>query len=317
MPVIKASQVIVISTDYRDLRKATYQQFVVASDFNVVRIPKEITLREGATIGVAFVAASLALGICLGVDFTGLHDGPDILDLVRQIPEETLPEDIRHECLSGILPAERAKAGDWIAIWGGSSTSASIAAQLARLAGLRVALVVDNAKHGLRISEDPVLRPDLLIDSHDPERAIAIIRANTKGRLRFGIDTRGRDTAELLLRALGPEELHNKKVPVDSPPSTPPSEAVVPAHLVGLSGVPKTQSPGGVIYHAIPVKLYHEVPSIGEALSRWLENLLATRAITPPRIIGIEQGLESVNSGLDRMRRGEISGGKLLVNLEV
>ncbi|KAF5006231.1 hypothetical protein FDECE_7391 [Fusarium decemcellulare] len=309
-------KVIVISTDYRDLRKATYQQYVVASDFNVVRIPKEITVNEGATLGVAYVAASLALGVCLGVDFTYAQDGPNILNLVREVPEESLPQDIRGECLNGILPSEAAKPGDWVAIWGGSSTSAVIAVQLARLVGLRVALVVDNAKHGVRISENPVLRPDLLVDSHDPERAVAIIRANTKGKLRFGIDTRGRDTAEILLRALGPEELHRKAAPVNSPPSTPPAEPKVPAHLVGLSGLPKNDQTAGVIFHTIPVKLYHEVPEIGEALSSWLERLLSSRALVPPRIIDVEDGLHNVNKGLDRMRKGEISGGKLLVDLK-
>ncbi|UPL02039.1 hypothetical protein LCI18_012973 [Fusarium solani-melongenae] len=309
-------KVIVISTDYRDLRKATYQQYVVASDFNVVRIPKEITVNQGATLGVAYVAASLSLSVCLGVDFTSVHDGPNILNLVREVPEESLPQDIRGECLNGILPGEGAKPGDWITIWGGSSTSAVIAAQLARLVGLRVALVVDNAKHGVRISENPVLRPDLLVDSHDPERAVAILRANTKGRLRFGIDTRGKDTAEILLRALGPEELHRKTPPVNSPPSTPPSEPTVPAHIVGMSGLPK-QASAGVIFHTMPVKLYHEVPEVGEALSSWLERLLATRALVPPRIIDVEDGLHNVNKGLDRMRKGEISGGKLLVDINV
>ncbi|KAM0352358.1 hypothetical protein ACHAPU_002023 [Fusarium lateritium] len=307
-------KVIVISTDYRDLRKATYQQYTIASDFNVVRIPKEITVQQGATLGVAYVAAALSLGVCLGVDFTQVHDGPNILNLVREVPEEALPEDIRGECLNSILPSEGAKAGDWIAIWGGSSTSAVIAVQLARLVGLKVALVVDNAKHGIRISENPVLRPDLLVDSHEPERAISIIRANTKGKLRFGIDTVGKSTAEILLRALGPEELH-RDTQVTSPPSTPPTEPTIPAHLVGLSGIPKTSNTAGVVLHTMPVKLYHEVAEIGEALSSWLERLLSSRALVPPRIIDVEDGLHNVNKGLDRMRKGEISGGKLVVDL--
>ncbi|KAF5663721.1 oxidoreductase [Fusarium heterosporum] len=307
-------KVIVISTDYRDLRKATYQQYIVASDFNVVKIPKEITVQQGATLGVAYVAAALSLGICLGVDFTKVHNGPNILKLVREVPEETLPEDIRGECLNSILPSEGAKAGDWIAIWGGSSTSAVITVQLARLVGLKVALVVDNAKHGIRISENPVLRPDLLVDSHDPERAISIIRANTKGKLRFGIDTVGKNTAEILLRALGPEELH-RNTQVTSPPSTPPTEPTIPAHLVGLSGIPKAGNAAGVVLHTMPVKLYHEVAEIGEALSSWLERLLSSRALVPPRIIDVEDGLQNVNKGLDRMRKGEISGGKLVVDL--
>ncbi|KAF5021800.1 hypothetical protein F66182_6175 [Fusarium sp. NRRL 66182] len=309
-------KVIVISTDYRDLRKATYQQYVVAADFNVVRIPKEITIKEGATLGVAYVAAALSLGICLGVDFTNVQNGPNILNLVRQVPEESLPEDIRGECLDSILPNEGARPGDWIAIWGGSSTSAVLSVQLARLVGLKVALVVDTAKHGIRISENPVLRPDLLVDSHDPERAVAVLRANTRGKLRFGIDTRGRDTAQVLLQALGPEELHRNTAEVTSPPSTPPTEPTVPAHLVGMSGLPKTGNSSAVIFHTIPFKLYHEVPEVGEVMSGWLERLLSSRALVPPRIIDVEDGLHNVNKGLDRMRRGEISGGKLVVDLE-
>lgn len=63
------------------------------------------------------------------------------------------------------------------------------------------------------------------------------------------------------------------------------------------------------------MKLYHEVAEVGEALSRWLERLLSSRALVPPRIIDVEYGLHNVNKGLDRMRKGEISGGKLVVDL--
>ncbi|KAH6983840.1 hypothetical protein EDB80DRAFT_875345 [Ilyonectria destructans] len=151
---------------------------------------------------------------------------------------------------------------------------------------------------------------------HEPEGrngTIAILRANTNGKLRFGIDTRCRDTAELLLRALGPET--KRAAQVNSPPSTPPTEPTITAHLVGMSGLAKGEQPG-VIFHTMPVKLYHEVPEIGEASSSWLEWLLATRALVPPRIIDIEDGLHHVNKGLDRMWKGEISGGKLLGELE-
>jgi NADPH:quinone reductase-like Zn-dependent oxidoreductase len=58
-----------ISTDYRDSRKAAYQQYAVVSDFNAYRIPPNITVTEVAPLGVAFVAAAVALGICLRVDF--------------------------------------------------------------------------------------------------------------------------------------------------------------------------------------------------------------------------------------------------------
>lgn len=125
--IINALQVMGISTDYRDSRKAAYQQYAVVSDFNACRLPRHLSAKNAAPLGVAFVAASLALGICLGMDFqdvkTGLR-GPNILRAVRSIPREHLPQDIRPECFDKISESEAAKAGDWIAIWGGKEISA-------------------------------------------------------------------------------------------------------------------------------------------------------------------------------------------------
>ena len=114
-----------ISTDYRDLRKAAYQQYAVAADSNVVRIPAHISLQDGSTLGVAFVAAVLALGVCMGVDFSSVQDGPDLLHLLGKMDPESIPEDIREECLAGIQQTDRAKACDWLAIWGGTYQSFS------------------------------------------------------------------------------------------------------------------------------------------------------------------------------------------------
>lgn len=120
------SQVMAISTDYRDSRKAAYQQYAVVSDFNACRIPPNISVTEAAPLGVAFVAAAVALGICLGVDFVstgGWPRGPDLLRTVRSLPREGLPQDIRAECFDSIRQDERPQPGDWIAIWGGKRTT--------------------------------------------------------------------------------------------------------------------------------------------------------------------------------------------------
>jgi hypothetical protein len=71
-----------------------------------------------------------------------------------------------------------------------------------------------------------------------------------------------------------------------------------------------------VVYHTVPIKLFHEVPAVGQALVEWLERLLQEGLVTPPNIIDVQRGLGSVNQGLDRMRRGEISGGKLVVRID-
>lgn len=68
---------------------------------------------------MAFVAASLALGVCMGVDFGDVANGPDLLKIVKSVDPDSIPEDVRSESLSGISERERAKPGDWIAVWGG------------------------------------------------------------------------------------------------------------------------------------------------------------------------------------------------------
>ncbi|KAK8033921.1 hypothetical protein PG991_003319 [Apiospora marii] len=327
--LLTSPKVICISTDYRDLRKAAYQEYVVSSSFNTVRIPPSVPLRSAATLGVAFVAAALSLGICMGVDFSHTADGPDLLELVQKYQSSSpgsgyqLPEDIRAECLEGLAPGERALPGDWVAIWGGSSTSANLAVQLARLAGLRVVTLVDTAKHGVRLSSHAALRPDLLVDSHDPDRAVAILRASLGPKLRFALDTRGRDSAAALGRALRQEAPDavgtaavDKNAPVTPRQSPRASKVAARAHLVGLTGLPKEPSGEDVVYHTVPIKLYHEAPEVGEALSAWLERLLETGALVAPDIVAVEEGFEGINVGLDRMRRGEVSGGKAVVVLE-
>jgi len=290
--------VIAISTDYRDLRKAAFQQFAVGTDFNVCRLPRGIQKHEGAPIGVAFVAAALGLGICLGTDFSkigGGANGPDLLNIFETTEGINLPEDIREECLNGIRESERPKVGDWIAVWGGSSTTALYFSQLAKLFGFKVILIVDVGKHGARLSERGA---DLLVDCHDQDRAVAIIRAVTASKLRFAIDCSGKETAARLLEAFETIEDDNLNR----------------GHLIGLTGLPKVGKPG-VVFHTVPIKAYHEVREVGESLMTWLERLLAGSHVTSPDVSLAEGGLSGVNDALDRMRRGEISGRRLVVQL--
>lgn len=299
--------VIVISTDYRDIRKAAYQEFVVCSEFNAVKMPPPLPFEAGAALGVEFVTAALALGVCMGVNFSHILDGPDFSKLVGA-NTQSLPEDIRQECIDARNASTSLRSGEWLVIWGGSSTSANMTTQLAKLAGLRVALVVDIAKHGLRLSNHKTIRPDLVVDSHDSERAVHILLANCGHAVRLGLDTSGSRTASSLLQALG-------SINTNESSSTTSGLAHGPNHLVCLAGVPKQPQPWNTTFHVVPMKLFHEVPKIGEAMVLWLERLLRANMITPPEIFGIEDGMENVNKGLDRMRRWEVSGGKLVVRI--
>ena len=123
------------STDYRDLRKAAYQEYLVTTDFNVARLPLELPVNTGAAIGVAFVSALLALGVSLGFDYasvTGACKGPDLLGLLQKLDPDEIPEDVREECIDGIRDEERPQKGDWFAIWGGKITAAVMGPILTR-----------------------------------------------------------------------------------------------------------------------------------------------------------------------------------------
>ncbi|KAF2198713.1 GroES-like protein [Delitschia confertaspora ATCC 74209] len=328
----KGDIVIIPSTDYRDVRKAAFQEYAIGSSYNTIRLPSNTSVEAGSILGVAFVAAALALGICMGVDFSGIADGPDLWSLVQNLDPRKLPVDIQKECLKGICENERAKEGDYLVVWGGSSTCAYIIKQLARLSKLRIISVTDTRKHGIRLSNHASIRPDLLVDSHDPVRAVEIIRSVTSGKARFGFDTQGKDTAAHLFEALQKTDL-NASLPIEeaglpassssgllrlpTPPFTLSSESLQPlsqssSHLIGLTGLPKTEKLTGTKLHSVPIKLFHEVPEVGEVMVRWCERLLVEGLLVPPDVIGVVEGLEGVNEGLNRLRRGDVSGGRLV-----
>ena len=305
---------LVISTDYRDLRKSGFQNYVVGSEFNIVRLPSRISSESAAGLGVAFVAATLSLAICAGLDFSHILGGPNLLNLLEGLNPAVLPDDVREECLRGIDRSETIGRGDWIALWGGSSTSAFIACQLARLAGVRVISILDLRKHGSnQIKLDAFTRPEILVDNADTARAIAITRATTNGRLRFGIDFVGSQTASNLLACLAGHK--EGSVEDDQPIEEQHENDSRSSHLIGLTGLPKGVPPEGSVYHSVPIKVFHEVPALGRSLVLWLERLLEQGLIQPPSVLSSSDGLHSVNSALDKMRRGEISGGRAVVTL--
>jgi hypothetical protein len=130
---------------------------------------------------------------------------------------------------------------------------------------------------------------DLLVDRHDPERAISIVQSVTKGRLRFGLDINGRQSAQLLSRAMQRKDQEHENR----------------GHLVGLIGVPK-ESVDGVVYHSVPIKSFHEAPQVGEGLMLWLEELLEQNILAMLDVEVAPDGLQGINAALDRLRDGSV-----------
>ncbi|KAJ5911985.1 uncharacterized protein N7473_001288 [Penicillium subrubescens] len=283
--------VLVPSTDYRDIRKAAFQEYAIATDFNAARIPSSTSIHASASLGVAFVASVLALGVSFGLDFSVLSKspGPNLPRIIDQLEQNTIPADIQDECF--VSESERPKRGDWVAIWGASTTTGLVTLQLAKLAGLRVICVADAARHGAKLLESGA---DLIVDRHDTNRAVEIIRGITGGKLRYAIDIVGKETATLLEKTLDPSG-HS--------------------HLLGLTGLPKERNPG-IRYHTVPIKLFHTAPTVGESMVRWLEDLLQSNTLTLPEIVRAEGGLEGINAALDLLRSGSVSGKRIVVGLD-
>jgi NADPH:quinone reductase-like Zn-dependent oxidoreductase len=291
--------VIAVSTDYRDLRKAAFQQYAVATPHTVCRVParyKSASVKLSA-IGVSFVTASISLGICLGLDFRRIG-GPDLYNMVREVERDSLPEDVREECLDHLQHSERVRPGDWIVIWGASSTVGFFCAQLSKRAGLRVIAVADLTREGSRLLD---LGLDMLVHRSHPKEAVEVIRCLTKGKgLRYGVDAVGKETATQLRDTFAPA--------VERPPG----------HLVCLVGAPEESesTAQGVKAHKLPMKIFHEVPRVGHALMAWLEGLLASeQGLALPRIdIHGAVGLKSVPDALDRVQANDFSG-RLVVRI--
>ncbi|KAL9624660.1 MAG: hypothetical protein Q9160_001014 [Pyrenula sp. 1 TL-2023] len=292
--------VLGVSTDYRDSRKAAFQQYAVASDFNVCRVPSRLQTLTPIlpAIGVAFVTAALSLGVCLGLDFAATDPpGCDLYRLVRTLDRNNLPEDIREECFDVLPEHERIRSGDWLAVWGASSTVGFFTVQLAKRAGLRVIAIADLTKHGSKLLETDA---DLLIHRDNPEEAVKIIRSVTAGQnLRYGVDTVGKETAQLLQHSI-------KSNAVDQNSTR---------HLVCLVGSPTFAPEQSVVYHKVPIKLFHESSAVGWALVTWLEDLLLEKLILPNVEVHSSRGLASINEALLRLQDGEMSGQRIVVKV--
>lgn len=109
-----------MSTDYRDFRKAAFQEYAIVCCYNAIRVPSHVDPLRVASVGVAYVAAGLALGVCLGVTFTKNHGRPfNLLDVARKYIAE-VPEDILPQIQAGIAPEARPSKGEWVLIYGGT-----------------------------------------------------------------------------------------------------------------------------------------------------------------------------------------------------
>ncbi|KAK4057056.1 hypothetical protein OIO90_001956 [Microbotryomycetes sp. JL221] len=272
------------STAYRDYRTSAFQQFAVASEHCLGSVPQEVTLEQCAALGVGAVAAALSLGSALGIAIRGFAPRTLAIGAEGESPEWTK--------LSGTdspISTPQVHFGEYMLIWGGSTVTGFLIAQLAQIAGLQVIAVADEAKYGERLRAVGISH---VVDRTDPDLAVQQVRELTQGQLRYAIDCVGRSTAEKAMQTLSDLERE--------------------VFLVGLSGLPK-QSPRNVRLCDVPIKTFHTNAAVGTGLMRLLEELIENKELVLPPVEVVEGGLGVINDALDRMRRGDYAFGRLVV----
>lgn len=85
--------------------------------------------------------------------------------------------------------------------------------------------------------------------------------------------------------------------------------------MLGLTGIPREKNPR-IQYHTVPLKVFHASPIVGLGLSKWLESLLQSNAIKLPQVVYTTGGLGAINDALDILRKGSISGQRIVVGLD-
>ncbi|PTB75014.1 hypothetical protein M440DRAFT_1402580, partial [Trichoderma longibrachiatum ATCC 18648] len=312
--------VLAVSTDHRDLRKAAFQEYAIVSCYNAIRIPKHVEPFHVASMGVAFVAAGIALGVCLGLTFT---KGPkkrefNLLENARMYPED-VPDDIADEVFDAMAPCYQAQPGEWLLIYGASTIAGQIVIQLAKLGGLKVVGVADLDNHKQLLQS---LGTDVLVDCSDLDEAKRDVKRLTPGSLRFAIDTVGPESAEWCQQVLAERACSRYCRPGQETPTNPfPIEPAVRgggsklSHLVALTGNPETCN-SNIQVHTAPIKLFHTSPYVGGHLSKWLYELLDTDKLQPPEVEFVPGGLAAINGALESLRQGKTSGRRLVIRVK-
>ncbi|KAH7115059.1 chaperonin 10-like protein [Dendryphion nanum] len=307
--------ILSVCTDYRDFRKSAFQEYAIVDDFMAIKVAPIVNAPHAAAVGVAFVAAVIGLGICLGLTFPGPNKPKplDLLELARSQDRSDVPEDAIDEVFNAISLWNRPNTGDWILIYGASSVTGQVAIQLAKWGGLKVVAVADETKHGARLRD---IGADKIVDRHDLDKAAQTIREEIKMPIRFALDTVGSETAtwcQNLLASRTGVQYRPCLVQNDSNVVLGPSSSL--PHLVCLTGSPKEKNPN-VRIHQVPIKLFHTNRDIGRELGRWLEVLLATGDLKLPETVFEDGDLGVICDGLARLKSGELSGKRLVVRLE-
>ncbi|KAF4996553.1 hypothetical protein FGRMN_4437 [Fusarium graminum] len=202
------------------------------------------------------------------------------------------------------LPLPKSEAIDKsILIYGGSSATGSLSIQFAKLSGLQVITTCSPA-HESWLRE---LGADHVFDYRSPTCA-ADIRTATHDKLPYSLDTIGtKDTAQICCDAMGGQGgIYASLAPI---PELPRDDIVNKSNVV-FTALGETMQFGGNEMPASEVDHTFAVKFI-----KIVEELLSQDEFRSHPVSLQQGGLEGVLDGVDKLRKGTVSGAKLVYTI--
>lgn len=179
--------------------------------------------------------------------------------------------------------------GEWLLIWGGSAVTGQFATQIAVASGLNVIAVVSSKTKDL---SETLGATTVVRDNKTEEEIVAEIRGIGGNNITRAIDLVGTKTANFCLQALS-----TSKPSIFAPLAMISSKAVVPEN---------------VRVETVEMKQF----VLNEESRKYaveLNKLVEQGKLVLPSIEVLEGGLDIVQPGLDRIKRGDMGGKKLVV----
>lgn len=188
-------------------------------------------------------------------------------------------------------PSPSVHATDFVLVWGGSSVTGQFLIQLASQHGLRV-IAVGSAKTAPLLVE---LGAEYVVarDGKSNDAIVEEVKRLTDDGVTMGIDLVGATTAVATVQCLSSTRA---------------------ARFAPLAWAPKMELPQNVEMLNVEMKQFVLNPE-SKIHAEQLTQLVGNGQIRLPEIEVLKGGLEVVEEGLERLKRGDMAGKKLVVEI--
>lgn len=182
----------------------------------------------------------------------------------------------------------------YLLIWGGSAVTGQFAIQIAALGGLKVIAVTSTKMEGL--ARQLGAAHTIIRDGKSGDEIVSEIRAIAGDGITRGIDLVGTETAGFCLKAL----------------ST--TQRALFAPLAMLSS--KADVPANISVETVEMKQF-VLNKASRVYADALNRLIEQGKVVLPEITVLQGGFEAILDGLERVKRGDMEGKKMVVRFSL